>query len=173
MVSGGGLNMQYHLKNIERATSGEGGFRTGAKGRGLKGPTEKDMLLLIKMIDSAIPAWCEKAHTNLVVLTGADFRYDSAAWRKWFGANKTSDRKSWMLAAMKGAGFAVDEENMKNSAPVFFEAMAHPNPGVRAAGYYLIRSATGADHPFNVFSTEKTRSPQLEAWVAAWKKEKK
>jgi hypothetical protein len=161
-----GFEGRQAIRNIEKAMSVEGGSKKGAKGRGLKGPTEKDMFLLIKMIDSAIPAWCEKAHTNLVVLTGADFRYDSVAWRKWFKANKASDRKSWMLAAMKGAGFAVDGENMKNSAPVFFEAMAYPLPGVRAAGYYLIRSATGKDLPFNVFGTEKSRCKQLNSWAA-------
>ena len=167
ILSGIQFAIKQAIRNIERATSGAGGFRKGGRGRGLSGPTEKDMRLLIKMMDSSNPKWCERSHANLVVLTGVDFKYDAAAWRKWYEENKQLERKAWMLAAMKNAGFAVDEADLQKSAPVFLEAMANPNPGVRAAGYFLIRLATGEAHEFSVLGSEKTRGRQLALWQKA------
>jgi len=161
-----GAMVQRAIRNIESATSYN---KRGRPDKAAKGPSEKDILMLVKLLDSSIPVWRERAHADLVALTWRDFGYEKEKWLGWFEANKNRTRLDWASDTLRDAKYDASVVPIERLMPECLRALSDGNPIARAAAYFLLRAHTGRNIPFPVRASAETRAKHLAGWIKWWR----
>ncbi len=157
-----------------RASCARGLFRHG---------TKKAIPALMGALGDRLSGVRESASAALVCIVGLDFGYEPSAkkeerkkqialWKKWWRKNSASDKRGWMIDALKeeipdnrrrAAGALVkyrDAEVASALAGALEDGMA----GVRAAAILSLRKITKAHFGFDPNGTEVERRKAVINW---------